>query len=111
MHFDGLRVVKEGDDVFDRGGNEGVVSVQKQDHGAPARGEPGVEGGRLAAVRFQHRNDPVAVLRDDMLGAVRGTVVHDDDFRIPVGLVESAFDGLPEKTAVVVVVNDDANEW
>ena len=50
----------------------------------------------------------MAVTRNDFERAVCGTIVHHNDFRIAVGLVESAINRFAQETPVIIVVDDDA---
>ena len=52
----------------------------------------------------------MAVTRNDFERAVCGTIVHHNDFRIVVGLVESAVNGFCQEALVVIVVDDDADK-
>src|SRR5215468_4791806 len=47
--------------LLDRGWEENVVSVQEENHLPPAGPHSCVEGGRLASVLFQQRDDPARV--------------------------------------------------
>ena len=51
----------------------------------------------------------MAVTRNDFERAVCGTIVHHNDFRIAVGLVESAVNGFCQEALVVIVVDYDAD--
>src|SRR5207237_3915511 len=104
VHFDDLRLGKLLQGRFYSCRKQNVVGIEEEDYIPATPGESGVQGRVLAAVLLEHGYNSVAVTGNDLGRAVRGAVVHHNDLRIPVSLVQGAVDGLPQETPIVVVV-------
>ena len=86
----------------------GVIRVQEADELTTAAGEAGVERGALTAVLLEHDLDVVAETLQHSARVVGRPVIHHDDLRLRMGLLQRALDGLRQEPPVVVVVDDDA---
>jgi hypothetical protein len=88
-------------------GRGDVVGVEHE-HDAARRGlDAGVESRRMTAILLEHRDDTIAVSRDDLARAIGRAVVDDDDLDVGVRLGERAVDRLRQERRVVVAREDD----
>ena len=87
------------DDNIAAGGRYGPVPTGRDACVRLRRQEPGQRPPRMITDR----------LLDDFAGAIRGAVIHDDDFDSWVCLVESRDQGLPNKRGVLITQEDDGS--
>ena len=92
-------------------GMKNIVRVEKAQDIAAAGRDAGVEGRSLSPILLEDRDDPAAVSGDDVARAVGRAVVDDNHLHFGIGLLESAVDGGAEKAAIIVIVDQNTDEW
>src|SRR5207244_4040860 len=94
---------------FDR--RKQVIGIQKTDPFTAARSKPRVERRSLTTVFLEPGDNTRSITCNDLARVIRRAVVHYNYFRVRVALIQSAVNGVAQKSTIVIVVDDDADQW
>jgi hypothetical protein len=88
-----------------------VIPVEKGQKLTAGMLNPRVSRRSNALIRLANEADHLAECSDLPKRSIDGSVVHDDDLVVTIGLIQDTLDGFRNESFVVVRRDDDADSW